>query len=153
MGTRSSLKLLGNYIFLWNHISPSLSHLDNTVYLYAVNHAHMDSTVEIFKFEEQQRSLVHLKTIKHELFERYGVKATRDSIYPAPPLCTSTFFGSAGIRQLLFRKQFFFFSLKLSKASHGGTAQHLSRNCCVQYWMSLYFPTFWKLFNPIKVLN
>ncbi|XP_036038508.1 serum paraoxonase/lactonase 3 [Onychomys torridus] len=42
---------------------------DNTVYLYVVNHPHMDSTVEIFKFEEQQRSLIHLKTIKHELLK------------------------------------------------------------------------------------
>ncbi|XP_028634988.1 serum paraoxonase/lactonase 3 [Grammomys surdaster] len=42
---------------------------DHTVYLYVVNHPHMDSTVEIFKFEDQQRSLIHLKTIKHELFK------------------------------------------------------------------------------------
>ncbi|XP_066898633.1 serum paraoxonase/lactonase 3 isoform X2 [Kogia breviceps] len=40
---------------------------DQIVYLYVVNHPHMESTVEIFKFEEQQRFLVHLKTIKHEL--------------------------------------------------------------------------------------
>ncbi|XP_005388120.1 PREDICTED: serum paraoxonase/lactonase 3 [Chinchilla lanigera] len=42
---------------------------EGTVYLYVVNHPHMESTVEIFKFEEQQRSLVHLKTIKHELLK------------------------------------------------------------------------------------
>ncbi|XP_062035000.1 serum paraoxonase/lactonase 3 [Lepus europaeus] len=42
---------------------------DHTVYLYVVNHPHMKSTVEVFKFEEQQRSLVHLKTIKHELLK------------------------------------------------------------------------------------
>eukprot|EP00071_Canis_lupus_P049527 XP_022283084.1 serum paraoxonase/lactonase 3 isoform X3 [Canis lupus familiaris] len=42
---------------------------DHTVYLYVVNHPHMKSTVEKFKFEEQQRSLVHLKTIKHELLK------------------------------------------------------------------------------------
>ncbi|XP_005082968.1 serum paraoxonase/lactonase 3 [Mesocricetus auratus] len=42
---------------------------DNTVYLYVVNHPHMGSTVEIFRFEEQQRSLIHLKTIKHELLK------------------------------------------------------------------------------------
>ncbi|KAM5302956.1 serum paraoxonase/lactonase 3 isoform 2-T2 [Glossophaga mutica] len=42
---------------------------DHTVYLYVVNHPHMESTVEIFKFEEQQRSLVHLKTIEHELLK------------------------------------------------------------------------------------
>ncbi|XP_069318834.1 serum paraoxonase/lactonase 3 [Eulemur rufifrons] len=40
---------------------------DHTVYLYVVNHPHMKSTVEIFKFEEQERSLVYLKTIEHEL--------------------------------------------------------------------------------------
>uniref|UniRef100_A0A8D2AYS1 Paraoxonase n=1 Tax=Sciurus vulgaris TaxID=55149 RepID=A0A8D2AYS1_SCIVU len=40
---------------------------DHTVYLYVVNHPHMKSTVEIFKFEEEQLSLIHLKTIKHEL--------------------------------------------------------------------------------------
>ncbi|XP_047551388.1 serum paraoxonase/lactonase 3 [Lutra lutra] len=42
---------------------------DQTVYLYVVNHPHMKSTVEKFKFEEQQHSLVHLKTIKHELLK------------------------------------------------------------------------------------
>ncbi|XP_024432941.2 serum paraoxonase/lactonase 3 [Desmodus rotundus] len=42
---------------------------DHTVYLYVVNHPHMESTVEVFKFEEQQRSLVHLKTIEHELLK------------------------------------------------------------------------------------
>nr|XP_054093277.1 serum paraoxonase/lactonase 3 isoform X2 [Callithrix jacchus] len=42
---------------------------DHTVYLYVVNHPHMKSTVEIFKFEEQQRSLVYLKTVKHELLK------------------------------------------------------------------------------------
>nr|XP_014708816.2 serum paraoxonase/lactonase 3 [Equus asinus] len=40
---------------------------DHTVYLYVVNHPNMKSTVEIFKFEERQRSLVHLKTIQHKL--------------------------------------------------------------------------------------
>ncbi|XP_058152946.1 serum paraoxonase/lactonase 3 [Dasypus novemcinctus] len=42
---------------------------DHTVYLYVVNHPHMKSTVEIFTFEEKQRSLIHLKTIKHELLK------------------------------------------------------------------------------------
>ncbi|XP_031236984.1 serum paraoxonase/lactonase 3 isoform X1 [Mastomys coucha] len=42
---------------------------DNTVYLYVVNHPNMDSTVEVFKFEEQRHSLIHLKTIKHELLK------------------------------------------------------------------------------------
>ncbi|XP_077621500.1 serum paraoxonase/lactonase 3 isoform X1 [Crocuta crocuta] len=43
---------------------------DHTVYLYVVNHPHMKSTVEKFKFEEEQRSLIHLKTITHELLTR-----------------------------------------------------------------------------------
>lgn len=51
-------------------IIPTPPLLDNTVYLYVVNHPHMDSTVEIFRFEEQQRSLIHLKTITHELLKR-----------------------------------------------------------------------------------
>ncbi|ELK12517.1 Serum paraoxonase/lactonase 3 [Pteropus alecto] len=42
---------------------------DHNVYLYVVNHPRMESTLEIFKFEEQQRSLVHLKTIEHELLK------------------------------------------------------------------------------------
>ncbi|KAM7325371.1 hypothetical protein ACRRTK_015624 [Alexandromys fortis] len=52
---------------------------DNTVYLYVVNHPHMDSTVEIFKFEEQQRSLIHLKTITHEL-----LKSVNDIVVVGP---------------------------------------------------------------------
>lgn len=47
----------------------------------------MKSTVEKFKFEEQQRSLVHLKTIKHELLKRYGIEVSRTSIYFAPLPC------------------------------------------------------------------
>ncbi|KAM4874478.1 serum paraoxonase/lactonase 3-like [Thomomys bottae] len=42
---------------------------DHTVYLYVVNHPHMKSTVEIFKFDDEQRSLVHWKTITHELLK------------------------------------------------------------------------------------
>nr|XP_048292966.1 serum paraoxonase/lactonase 3 isoform X1 [Myodes glareolus] len=52
---------------------------DNTVYLYVVNHPHMDSTVEIFRFEEQQRSLIHLKTITHEL-----LKSVNDIVVVGP---------------------------------------------------------------------
>ncbi|KAM5203625.1 serum paraoxonase/arylesterase 2 isoform 2-T2 [Hipposideros larvatus] len=40
---------------------------DDTVYLFVVNHPESKSTVEIFKFEEEENSLLHLKTIKHEL--------------------------------------------------------------------------------------
>ncbi|XP_019329485.1 PREDICTED: serum paraoxonase/arylesterase 2 [Aptenodytes forsteri] len=40
---------------------------DNTVYLFVVNHPHQKSTVELFKFLEDDNSLVHLKTIRHDL--------------------------------------------------------------------------------------
>ncbi|CAJ0947579.1 unnamed protein product [Ranitomeya imitator] len=38
---------------------------DDSVYLFVVNHPHYKSTVEIFKFAEEENVLVHLKTIKH----------------------------------------------------------------------------------------
>lgn len=44
---------------------------DNTVYLFVVNHPHQKSTVELFKFVEDDNSLVHLKTIRHDLLTRY----------------------------------------------------------------------------------
>ncbi|XP_075413724.1 serum paraoxonase/arylesterase 1 [Tenrec ecaudatus] len=40
---------------------------DNTVYLLVVNHPGSTSTVEVFKFQEDEKSLLHLKTIRHEL--------------------------------------------------------------------------------------
>ncbi|KAM6449956.1 serum paraoxonase/arylesterase 2-like [Liasis olivaceus] len=40
---------------------------NDTVYLFVVNHPQYKSTVEIFKFVEDENSLLHLKTIKHEL--------------------------------------------------------------------------------------
>ncbi|XP_010970850.1 serum paraoxonase/arylesterase 1 [Camelus dromedarius] len=40
---------------------------DNTVYLLVVNHPYLKSTVELFKFQEEEKSLLHLKTIKHQL--------------------------------------------------------------------------------------
>uniref|UniRef100_A0A2I2ZXZ3 Paraoxonase n=1 Tax=Gorilla gorilla gorilla TaxID=9595 RepID=A0A2I2ZXZ3_GORGO len=40
---------------------------DDTVYLFVVNHPEFKNTVEIFKFEEAENSLLHLKTVKHEL--------------------------------------------------------------------------------------
>ncbi|XP_058424659.1 serum paraoxonase/lactonase 3 [Diceros bicornis minor] len=52
---------------------------DHTVYLYVVNHPDLKSTVEIFKFEEQQRSLIHLKTIQHEL-----LKSVNDIVVVGP---------------------------------------------------------------------
>ncbi|XP_072250567.1 serum paraoxonase/arylesterase 2-like [Leuresthes tenuis] len=40
---------------------------DDTVYLFVVNHPQHESQVELFKIMEDELSLVHLKTIKHEL--------------------------------------------------------------------------------------
>ncbi|XP_076016717.1 serum paraoxonase/arylesterase 2-like [Genypterus blacodes] len=40
---------------------------DDTVYLFIVNHPQLQSQVELFKFEEEDLSLEHVKTIKHEL--------------------------------------------------------------------------------------
>ncbi|XP_036184035.1 serum paraoxonase/arylesterase 1 [Myotis myotis] len=40
---------------------------DNTVYLLVVNHPDAKSTVELFKFQKEEKSLLHLKTIRHEL--------------------------------------------------------------------------------------
>uniref|UniRef100_A0A8B9X7W8 Paraoxonase n=1 Tax=Bos mutus grunniens TaxID=30521 RepID=A0A8B9X7W8_BOSMU len=40
---------------------------DNTVYLLVVSHPDVKSTVELFKFQEEEKSLLHLKTIRHEL--------------------------------------------------------------------------------------
>lgn len=44
---------------------------DNTVYLLVVNHPDFKSTVELFKFQEEEKSLLHLKTIKHKLLPKY----------------------------------------------------------------------------------
>ncbi|XP_035527794.1 serum paraoxonase/arylesterase 2-like [Morone saxatilis] len=40
---------------------------DDTIYLFVVNHPDQKSQVEVFKFDEDNLSLAHLKTIKHEL--------------------------------------------------------------------------------------
>lgn len=40
---------------------------DNTIYLFVVNHPEHASQVEIFKFIEEDHTLVHVKTIKHAL--------------------------------------------------------------------------------------
>uniref|UniRef100_A0A8C0J340 Paraoxonase n=1 Tax=Chelonoidis abingdonii TaxID=106734 RepID=A0A8C0J340_CHEAB len=40
---------------------------DDSVYLFVVNHPEFKSTVEVFKFVEDENSLVHLKTVRHEL--------------------------------------------------------------------------------------
>ncbi|XP_069585477.1 serum paraoxonase/arylesterase 2-like isoform X1 [Ranitomeya imitator] len=46
-------------------ISAYIDEEDDSVYLFVVNHPHYKSTVEIFKFAEEENVLVHLKTIKH----------------------------------------------------------------------------------------
>lgn len=38
-----------------------------------VNHPEFKNTVEIFKFQEEDNSLLHLKTVRHELLPRYLV--------------------------------------------------------------------------------
>ncbi|XP_045721099.2 serum paraoxonase/arylesterase 1 [Mirounga angustirostris] len=45
---------------------------DNTVYLLVVNHSNFKSTVELFKFEEEEKSLLHLKTIRHKLLPNFN---------------------------------------------------------------------------------
>nr|AMD38355.1 paraoxonase 1 variant E [synthetic construct] len=40
---------------------------DNAMYLLVVNHPDAKSTVELFKFQEEEKSLLHLKTIRHKL--------------------------------------------------------------------------------------
>ncbi|NP_001080649.1 serum paraoxonase/arylesterase 2 [Xenopus laevis] len=40
---------------------------DDTVYLFVVNHPLYKTTIELFKFEEEENVLLHLKTIKHDL--------------------------------------------------------------------------------------
>ncbi|KAM9307648.1 serum paraoxonase/arylesterase 2-like [Gastrophryne carolinensis] len=47
-------------------LSAYIDEKDNTVYLFVVNHPHLKSTVEIFRYSEEENVLVHLKTIKHE---------------------------------------------------------------------------------------
>nr|AXE43017.1 long-acting recombinant human paraoxonase 1 [synthetic construct] len=40
---------------------------DNAMYLLVVNRPQAKSTVELFKFQEEEKSLLHLKTIRHKL--------------------------------------------------------------------------------------
>lgn len=47
-----------------------LNLLDDTVYLFVVSHPQDKSQVELFKFVEEDLSLLHLKTIKHDLLHR-----------------------------------------------------------------------------------
>ncbi|XP_038653474.1 serum paraoxonase/arylesterase 2-like [Scyliorhinus canicula] len=56
---------------------------DGTVYVFVVNHPRQITTVEIFTFDEDQNSLNHLKTIKHELLHSVNdiVALSPDSFY------------------------------------------------------------------------
>ncbi|XP_054846986.1 serum paraoxonase/arylesterase 2-like [Eublepharis macularius] len=56
---------------------------DDSVYLFVVNHPQYKSTVELFKYMEDDNSLVHLKTIKHELLASVNdiVALSPDSFY------------------------------------------------------------------------
>ncbi|XP_048367415.1 serum paraoxonase/arylesterase 2-like [Sphaerodactylus townsendi] len=56
---------------------------DDSVYLFVVNHPQYKSTVELFKYVEDDNSLVHLKTIKHELLQSVNdiVALSPDSFY------------------------------------------------------------------------
>lgn len=46
-------------------ISTYIDEKDDSVYLFVVNHPQHKSTVEIFKFAEEENFLLHLKTIRH----------------------------------------------------------------------------------------
>ncbi|KAM9782504.1 uncharacterized protein ACB057_014764 [Neosynchiropus ocellatus] len=56
---------------------------DDAVYLFVVNHPEQGSQVELFKYLEDDSSLVHLKTIKHELLHSVNdiVAVGADSFY------------------------------------------------------------------------
>ncbi|XP_061574295.1 serum paraoxonase/arylesterase 2-like [Cololabis saira] len=56
---------------------------DNTVYLFVVNHPQYKTQVEVFKYVADTLSLVHLKTIKHELLHSVNdiVAVSRESFY------------------------------------------------------------------------
>ncbi|KAJ6666618.1 hypothetical protein lerEdw1_020341 [Lerista edwardsae] len=68
---------------------------DDTVYLFVVNHPQHKSTVELFQFVEEDNSLVHLRTIRHELLTSVNdivalgtdsFYATNDSYFTEPIL-------------------------------------------------------------------
>ncbi|KAM9650326.1 LOW QUALITY PROTEIN: serum paraoxonase/arylesterase 1-like [Trichechus inunguis] len=58
---------------------------DNTVYLLVVSHPDFKSTVELFKFQEEEKSLLHLKTIRHELLPNLN-----DLVAMGPQQCYAT---------------------------------------------------------------
>ncbi|XP_076979587.1 serum paraoxonase/arylesterase 1 [Tamandua tetradactyla] len=64
------LKMTGSTLDLSSfnpHGISTFTDADNTVYLLVVNHPDFKSTVELFKFQEEEKSLLHLKTIRHKL--------------------------------------------------------------------------------------
>ncbi|XP_063054311.1 serum paraoxonase/arylesterase 2-like [Engraulis encrasicolus] len=56
---------------------------DGAIYLFVVNHPHHASQVEIFQFVEEKNSLLHLRTIKHDLLHNVNdiVAVGVDSFY------------------------------------------------------------------------
>eukprot|EP00063_Salmo_salar_P082655 XP_014057490.1 PREDICTED: serum paraoxonase/arylesterase 2-like [Salmo salar] len=77
-------------------ISVYIDETDKTIHLFVVNHPqHYTSQVEIFLFVEEDNTIVHLKTIKHDLLHSVndivavGVEsfyATNDHSYPSEAL-------------------------------------------------------------------
>uniref|UniRef100_A0AAZ3P619 Paraoxonase n=1 Tax=Oncorhynchus tshawytscha TaxID=74940 RepID=A0AAZ3P619_ONCTS len=77
-------------------ISVYIDETDKTIHLFVVNHPqHYTSQVEIFLFVEEDNTIVHLKTIKHDLLHSVndivavGVEsfyATNDHTYPSAVL-------------------------------------------------------------------
>ncbi|KAJ8354337.1 hypothetical protein SKAU_G00219040 [Synaphobranchus kaupii] len=71
---------------------------DLSVYLFVVNHPEDNSQVEIFQFVEEENSIVHLKTIKHELLH-----SVNDIVAVGPESFYATndhFFADKLLRQL-----------------------------------------------------
>ncbi|XP_064202628.1 serum paraoxonase/arylesterase 2-like isoform X2 [Anguilla rostrata] len=57
---------------------------DQSVYLFVVNHPEGKSQVEIFQFVQEENSIMHLKTIRHELLHSpKEVKVVADIFYSA----------------------------------------------------------------------
>ncbi|KAJ8354338.1 hypothetical protein SKAU_G00219050 [Synaphobranchus kaupii] len=71
---------------------------DLSVYLFVVNHPEDNSQVEIFQFVEEENSIVHLRTIKHELLHSVNdiVAVGPDSFYAT----NDHFFANKLLKQL-----------------------------------------------------
>lgn len=50
-------------------ISLYVNDKDDSVYIFVVNHPKISTTVELFRFQEEEKSLLHLQTIEHELLQ------------------------------------------------------------------------------------